>query len=61
MQIETTHLYDTKNEDKYRWFEWHDDNCNAAKSNKNISSLIKCDCKVFYKRFNINDFVQYDQ
>lgn len=45
MIIETTHLY---RDTGLRYFEEHQDKCNAAKSNKNLSSLIRCDCKVFY-------------
>lgn len=57
MKIETTHLYSEKEnpDKKYRWFETHDDNCNAAKSNKNRESLIRCNCSVAYDRIEKNE------
>ena len=58
IKIETTHLqeksiYNKEGSGKYRWFESHFNNCNAAKLNNSLDDLVRCDCNVFYERIEI--------
>ena len=47
MIIETTKFF---KDIRFRWFQDHDNSCKAAIKNNNYDNLIRCDCRVYFKR-----------